>query len=142
MRAQIEHAAGFDAVSAWLRAERSQDRQLSDDVGSDALTVPRQVLATAVRYALQRLVELAPGKSVEVRVPPFGAVQCVEGPGHTRGTPPNVVEMDAQTWLRLATGEVAWDAVCGSANVQASGVRADLSGLLPVFTASELQRMR
>ena len=142
MRAQIEHAAGLDAVSAWLRAERSQDRQLSDDVGSDALTVPRQVLATAVRYALQRLVELAPGKSVEVRVPPFGAVQCVEGPGHTRGTPPNVVEMDAQTWLQLATGEVAWDAVRGSANVQASGVRADLSGLLPVFTASELQRMR
>lgn len=142
MRAQIEHAAGLDAVSAWLRAERSQDHQLSDDVGSDALTVPRQVLATAVRYALQRLVELAPGKSVEVRVPPFGAVQCVDGPGHTRGTPPNVVEMDAQTWLQLATGEVAWDAVRGSAKVQASGVRADLSGLLPVFTASELQRMR
>lgn len=142
MRARIEDAAGFAAVAAWLQAARARDRQLSDDVGSAALTVPRQVLATAVRYALQRLVELAPGKSVEVRVPPFGAVQCVEGPGHTRGTPPNVVEMDAQTWLQLATGEVAWDAVRGSASVQASGVRADLGGLLPVFTASELQRMR
>lgn len=142
MRARIEDAAGFAAVAAWLQEVGAQDRQLSDDVGSAALTVPRQVLATAVRYALQRLVELAPGKSVEVRVPPFGAVQCVEGPGHTRGTPPNVVEMDAQTWLQLATGEVAWDAVRGSAKVQASGVRADIGGLLPVFTASELQRMR
>ena len=61
-------------------------------------------LATAVRYLLQLLVEKAPGNSVEVRVPPFGAVQVVEGPRHTRGTPPNVVETDAATWIALATG--------------------------------------
>ena len=61
-------------------------------------------MGTAVRYTLEELGARAPGRSVEVRVPPFGAVQCLEGPRHTRGTPPNVVESDAETWLRLATG--------------------------------------
>lgn len=68
----------------------------------------RTDLATAVRYLLQLLVEKAPGNSVEVRVPPFGAVQVVEGPRHTRGTPPNVVETDPQTWIGLATGTQSW----------------------------------
>ena len=73
---------------------------------------PRPQTALAVRYTLQCLAERAPGKSVEVRVPPFGAVQAVEGPGHTRGTPPNVVETDVATWLALATGQETWaDAV-------------------------------
>ena len=74
----------------------------------------------------------APGRSVEVRVPPFGAVQCVEGPRHTRGTPPNVVETDAETWLGLATGRLGWAAVVASGAVHASGERADLSDFLPI----------
>ena len=68
----------------------------------------------AVRYTLQLLAELAPGNTLEVRVPPFGAVQCIEGPRHTRGTPPNVVETDAATWLALATGELPWAEALGS----------------------------
>ena len=63
-----------------------------------------------MRYTLEELGTRAPGRSVEVRVPPFGAVQCLEGPRHTRGTPPNVVESDAETWLRLATGDQRWAA--------------------------------
>ena len=88
--------------------------------------------ALAVRYTLQCLAERAPGKSVEMRVPPFGAVQAVDGPGHTRGTPPNVIETDAATWLALATGAETWaDAVARGA-VRASGVRADVSAWLPL----------
>ena len=92
----------------------------------------RTVLATAVRYLLQLLDEKAPGSSVEVRVPPFGAVQVVQGPRHTRGTPPNVTEMDAATWIALATGEEAWADAVAAGRVQASGTRADLSDLLPL----------
>ena len=77
----------------------------------------------------------APGKSVEVRVPPFAAVQCISGVRHTRGTPPNVIEMDARTWLELATGRLTWaDAVTGD-RVSASGSRADLSERLPLVRA-------
>lgn len=92
----------------------------------------RDDLALAVRYLLQCLAEAAPGRSVEVRVPPFGAVQAVEGPRHTRGTPPNVVEMDAATWVALATGSLDWAAALAAARVIASGSRADLSAVLPV----------
>ncbi|WP_150307630.1 sterol carrier family protein [Planctomonas psychrotolerans] len=92
----------------------------------------RDGTALAVRYTLQVLAEQAPGNTLEVRVPPFGAVQCVEGPGHTRGTPPNVVETDAATWLELATGALAWEAGVESGRVQASGSRASLAGILPV----------
>ncbi|GGN05072.1 hypothetical protein GCM10011609_50380 [Lentzea pudingi] len=67
-----------------------------------------------------------------MRVPPFAAVQCVEGPRHTRGTPPNVVETDPRTWLELATGTLAWTEALDGARVTASGTRADLSPLLPV----------
>lgn len=94
--------------------------------------VPRETIATAVRYLLQLLTERAPGNTVEVRVPPFGAVQCVEGPRHTRGTPPNVIELDAATWLALATGAVRWESAVASGAVHASGQRADLSGHLPL----------
>jgi len=90
------------------------------------------VLATAVRWTLQRLAERAPGHTVEVRVPPFGAVQAVEGPRHTRGTPPNVVETDARTWLALATGELAFSAALADGRVHASGTRTDLSDHLPL----------
>ncbi|OJU40855.1 MAG: hypothetical protein BGN97_16860 [Microbacterium sp. 69-10] len=94
----------------------------------------RPVTATAVRYLLQLLDEKAPGNSVEVRVPPFGAVQVVQGPRHTRGTPPNVVEMDAATWVAVATGAQTWTDAVAAGRVSASGVRADLSDLLPLRT--------
>lgn len=92
----------------------------------------RTALATAVRYLLQLLDEKAPGNSVEVRVPPFGAVQVIQGPRHTRGTPPNVVEMDAATWIAVATGVEDWADAAASGRVHASGTRADLSGVLPL----------
>jgi len=93
---------------------------------------PSPDLATAVRYLLQVLAEAHPGHTVEVRVPPFGAVQCVEGPRHTRGTPANVVEMDATTWVALAMGELSWADAREGAHVHASGSRADLSTLVPL----------
>lgn len=92
----------------------------------------RPATATAVRYLLQLLDEKAPGNSVEVRVPPFGAVQVVQGPRHTRGTPPNVIETDAATWIALATGGLAWTDAVAAGRVTASGIRADLEGLLPL----------
>ncbi|WP_292787904.1 MULTISPECIES: sterol carrier family protein [unclassified Microbacterium] len=92
----------------------------------------RPELATAVRYLLQLLDEKAPGNSVEVRVPPFGAVQVIQGPRHTRGTPPNVVEMDAATWIAVATGAEAWTDAATAGRIHASGTRADLTGVLPL----------
>jgi len=100
--------------------------------GSDDACVSKPQLATAVRYLLQILAESHPGHTVEVRVPPFGAVQCVEGPRHTRGTPANVVEMDAATWVALAIGELSWADARSGARVHASGSRADLSTLVPL----------
>ena len=97
-------------------------------------TPDRSVLRAAVRGTLSALAIRAPGRSVEVRVPPYGAIQCVEGPRHTRGTPPNVVETDAVTWLELATGRIGWEAAVGHGRVSASGERADLSSYLPVLS--------
>ncbi|RFA11340.1 hypothetical protein B7R54_16250 [Subtercola boreus] len=102
------------------------------DQAALAALLPRPVLAMAVRYSLQVLAERAKGNTVEVRVPPFGAIQCIEGPGHTRGTPPNVVEMDALTWVALATGDLAWESGIESGSIHASGQRADLRGYVPV----------
>lgn len=93
---------------------------------------PRDVVRTAVRFTLEELAATAPGRAVEVRVPPDGAVQCVAGPRHTRGTPPNVVETDPQTWLALATGALGWSEALATHRVTASGERADLSALLPL----------
>ncbi|UQA94533.1 maleylpyruvate isomerase family mycothiol-dependent enzyme [Streptomyces halobius] len=94
----------------------------------------RQALATATRLLADALAVKAPGGSVELRVPPFAVVQCVEGPKHTRGTPPNVVETDPLTWLRLATGRMGWAEALDAATVSASGERADISGYLPVLS--------
>lgn len=99
---------------------------------SSGTTPTRDELATAVRYLLQVLADEAPGNSVEVRVPPYGATQAVEGPRHTRGTPPNVIEMDATTWLALATGELPFADALSAARVSASGSRADLTAFLPL----------
>lgn len=92
----------------------------------------RSELAEAVRLSLRTLASVAPGRSVEVRVPPFAAVQCVEGPRHTRGTPPNVVELDPRTWLELATGRLGWPDAVEAGRVSASGTRADISHWLPI----------
>ncbi len=95
----------------------------------------REALRGATIYTLDLLEARAPGRAVEVRVPPFAAVQCIEGPRHTRGTPPNVVETDPLTWIMLATGRLAWAAALEQGPIRASGPRADLSGYLPVARA-------
>jgi hypothetical protein len=87
-----------------------------------------------VKHFLAVLAERAPGNSVEVRVPPYAAVQAVAGVRHTRGTPPAVVELDAETWISLAIGELSWRSAESAGRVRASGERADLSGLLPLVT--------
>ncbi|NIH77837.1 hypothetical protein FHX46_000367 [Amycolatopsis viridis] len=101
---------------------------MSGEAGQPA----RPALAAAVRLSLRTLAQDAPGRSVEVRVPPFAAVQCVEGPRHTRGTPPNVVETDPRTWLELATGRLEWTDALREGRVTASGTRADLGHWLPL----------
>ncbi|MFF5176856.1 sterol carrier family protein [Micromonospora sp. NPDC000316] len=95
-------------------------------------TAERPVLREAVRSLLAVLAERAPGRSVEVRVPPYGAIQCVPGPRHTRGNPPNVVEMSPVTWLELASGRIGWDEAVTDGRVQVSGIRADISTYLPL----------
>ncbi|MEU3823748.1 sterol carrier family protein [Streptomyces sp. NPDC029080] len=108
----------------------------TDDLNAavPGLQVPyeRQALAIATRLLADALAVKAPGGSTEVRVPPYAVVQCVEGPRHTRGTPPNVVETDPLTWIRLATGRVTWADALAEAKVSASGERADIGGLLPL----------
>ncbi|MFF3336221.1 sterol carrier family protein [Streptomyces sp. NPDC002888] len=94
----------------------------------------RQALAAATRLLADSLATKAPGGSTEVRIPPYAVVQCVEGPRHTRGTPPNVVETDPLTWVRLATGRLSWQDALDAAKVAASGERADLGPLLPLLS--------
>ena len=86
-----------------------------------------------VKASLAVLVERAPGRSVEVRIPPFAAVQVVEGSRHRRGTPPAVVETDAATWLALALGRLAWTEATACGRLRASGERSDLSAYLPLI---------
>jgi len=111
----------------------------SDDLSRslpDREPVPlqRQALAGAVRAMAQILTTRHPGRSVELRVPPYVAVQAIEGPRHTRGTPPNVVETDALTWLRVATGREAFATAVADGRIAASGNRADLSAYLPLLS--------
>lgn len=118
--------------------------RIADEVGLAAVwsdAADRETTATAVRYLLQVLAERAEGNTVEVRVPPFGAVQCIEGPRHTRGTPPNVVEMDAATWLGLATGREPWAVAVAEGRVAASGQRANLTDYLPVISEAAGSRI-
>lgn len=113
----------------------------TDDVNAvvtepDQFTIPRAALALACRSLCGWLAERHPGRSVEVRVPPFAAVQCgigEAGPTHTRGTPPNVVETDPSTFLRLAVGRLTWAEARAAGAVSASGQRADLSTVLPMY---------
>ena len=90
------------------------------------------VILEQVKSTLNALTVKAPGRAIEVRIPPYAAVQCGDGPTHTRGTPPNTIEMDAQTWLALAAGELSWDQAVDSGAVLASGLRADLAQFLPL----------
>ena len=113
-----ELRAAVEPVRAWLAGEAEQPA--------------RSVVGTAVKTTARWLAQQVPGRSVELRVPPHVAVQLVQGPRHTRGTPPNVVETDAATWLRLATGTVTWADAVRDGKVSASGNRADLSGYLPL----------
>lgn len=103
--------AAVEAVTPWLDDET-------------AAKPGRSALAAAVRGTVEILAAELPGRSVEVRVPPFAAAQCVEGPRHTRGSPPNVVETDPRTWLEMATGRLDWDAAISQGRVRASGTRA------------------
>ncbi|MCX7543172.1 sterol carrier family protein [Corynebacterium sp. P5848] len=121
------HAA-VAACADWIR---------SDDPEYGVARPPRTALADAVRLTARALAADAPGKSVEVRVPPFVAVQCVEGLRHTRGTPPNVVECDPHSWLRLACGLVALDDLRGTPGIEVSGTRAhEIARWLPVLHLS------
>jgi hypothetical protein len=113
-----ELRAVVDAVRPWLAGEAEQP--------------PRAVVGAAVKTSARWLAQQVPGRSVEVRIPPHVAVQCVPGPRHTRGTPPNVIETDAATWLRLITGALPWNEAVAAGSVTASGGRADLSGHLPL----------
>jgi hypothetical protein len=113
-------------------------RRIAPDDGRTAVRAvlagadDRATVALATRFLLEQLAEESEGHTVEVRVPPFGAVQAVEGPRHTRGTPPNVIEMDAATWIALATGGLTWDRAVADLRVTASGQRATLAGNLPL----------
>jgi hypothetical protein len=102
------------------------------DVWDSGGTPDRHEVRAAVKAGLAALVDAAPGHAVEVRVPPFAAVQAVEGARHRRGTPPAVVECDARTWLGLATGRLAWADAVADGRVRASGERSDLSAYLPL----------
>jgi hypothetical protein len=95
-------------------------------------TAERADLRLLTKHYLARLVAGAPGHAVEVRVPPYGAVQCVEGPRHTRGTPGAVIEMPADAWIDVATGAVTWADARAAGRIRASGERTDLSHLLPL----------
>lgn len=116
-RRRIQVTDGVAAVRQWA---------------ADPAAAARGVRATAVRYSLEELAILAPGRSVEVRVPPFGVTQILEGTTHTRGTPPAVVETDDATWLSLVTGQLKWADAVTSGKVLASGQRTDLSELFPL----------
>lgn len=101
---------------------------------SAAVDDPQAPVRSIVRTTLRWIAQQHPGRSVEIRVPPHAAVQAIEGPRHTRGTPPNVVETDAATWLALVTGRTSFAEATAQGSVTASGTRADLSAVLPLTT--------
>ncbi len=112
---------GPDSVAAVLRA-----------LDSGASPEP-EAQRVAARYLLYTLAARHPGRALEVRIPPVAAAQCLPGPVHTRGTPPNVIETDPLTWIRLATGRLDWAGAVRSGAVHASGPRADLATYLPLL---------
>ena len=113
--------------------KRVLSRWLSDRSG---VLADRDDLALAVRFSLQLLREKAPGRSVEVRIPPYGAAQVVEGPTHTRGTPPAVLEAEPETWLEVIIGQKSFAEAVAEGTIQLSGLRTDLQGFLPLWPLS------
>src|SRR5450756_691594 len=132
-RAEVDPDATMDAMPPRRRIPPDEGLQALAEWRVNPSEAPKATVATAVRYSLEELADRAPGRTLEVRVPPYGAVQCVEGPRHTRGTPPNVIEMDARTWLDLVTGQSDWGGALAGGTVHASGRRATLAGLLPLM---------
>jgi hypothetical protein len=128
-RRRIKHDDGIAAINAVIQASKD----------STPLAETDQLFITAVRYLLEELAEVAPGNSVEVRVPPLGATQCIDGPRHTRGTPPNVVELPPRVWFDLALGTLSWESAVTEHLVSSSGVRASLAEVLPL-TLKHVQR--
>lgn len=114
--------AAVEVVTPWL--DNHSHNHDDDNDGAEFPKPGRSALAAAVRGTVETLAAELPGRSVEIRVPPFAAAQCVEGPRHTRGSPPNVVETDPRTWLELATGRLTWDTAIEQGRVRASGTRA------------------
>jgi hypothetical protein len=129
-------------MAARDRADPAKTRQvvlaIADWLRDDNSPAPdRDALATAVRLTARTLAALAPGASVEVRIPPFAAVQCVSGPRHTRGTPPNVVETDPRTWLLVATGLLRLSEATATGALTLSGSRAgEIENWLPLLSLS------
>ncbi|WP_295624282.1 sterol carrier family protein [uncultured Corynebacterium sp.] len=124
----VEVREAMAAVAGWLRGDSLDD-------GASPARPDRATMARAVRLSARMVAQEAPGHSVELRVPPFAAVQCIEGPRHTRGTPPNVVEVEPELWLRLALGMVGFEEARRTAGraMDVSGTRAgELAGVLPV----------
>lgn len=133
-RRRIDTAAGRAALRQWNASQRERDLHEPEAATRQdaAPDVDRVTVATAVRFALEELASRAPGGALEVRIPPFGVTQCVEGPAHRRGTPPAVVEMRPDVWLGLVTGRVAWADAVAAGEVDASGERSDLSAWMPL----------
>jgi hypothetical protein len=129
-------------MAARERADPAKTRQavlaIADWLRDESRPAPeRDGLATAVRLTARTLAAVAPGGSVEVRIPPFAAVQCISGPRHTRGTPPNVVETDPRTWLLLATGLLRLQAAKATGALTLSGSRAgEIEQWLPLIAVS------
>jgi hypothetical protein len=118
MRRKIKGPDGQEAISAYLEGSASSEQ-----------------IATAVRFLLEELGSRHPGNAVEVRVPPYGAIQCIAGPAHKRGTPANVVELNPESWIQLALGKQSFEELLASGKLSASGNRSDLAGLFPIFVA-------
>lgn len=117
-----------------MNCEEVIQTQFRNFSGSNLRMLDKEILEL-VKATLRQLSSIAPGRAIEVRIPPYFAVQCGDGPTHTRGTPPNVIEMDAETWLALADGTQIWSQALAAGLVSASGARADLSPYLPLREA-------
>ena len=94
-------------------------------------------IMSQVKTILVKISKIAPGHAVELRIPPYSAIQCVEGPKHTRGTPPNVVEMSAEVLFDISTGKISWTSAIADGRISASGERSDLSALFQQLANAE-----
>ena len=134
-RRRIDPGAGSHALRQWAAEHdvRAGGGEPPADLSPLERSARRRRDATAVRYTLEELSACAPGRAVEVRVPPYGVTQAVAGTVHRRGTPPSVVETDPTTWLALAAGRLTWDEAVAAGDLHASGERCDLSAYLPLL---------